>query len=162
MARSKAALKAVESEPIDYTMELERLFADAKDEKDFSILIRQRLPKLTREQYAIIDTLAVSFYRNGRGRAPVLEKTVLKPKQNAIEKLQAKMARDARALAALAEAKVEVERRFLMTIPHDMTMHELWVQGGSARKLGRNGDQTLVSDNYTKGQLAKADICFLE
>jgi hypothetical protein len=145
-----------------YTMELDRLLSDAKyDEKDFAILISQKLPKLSLEQSLILRALAVSFCRHGAGKAPKPE-PVVKSKSNAAEKIQARMARDARALAALAEAKEEVKSRFLMTITPDMTMDQLWTICGKGQKLGKKGDKSLVVDNYTKGQLAKAGLGLIE
>jgi hypothetical protein len=157
MARSSTAFKVIKNEePIDYTAELERLFSDAEDESDFAILVVKRFPKLSFAQLSTLRTLAVAFYRNGRGVAPKLPKTG-KRKDPVTEQGRAAAAveRATQRLLRLQEQVALIEKRTMVKIAAEFTFHQLWKLGND---LGKKGDHRRVSEHTTKAELAKAGV----
>ena len=63
-----------------------------------------------------------------------------------------------RRLKREAEAVAYVEKRLVLRITEDCTMHELWKMGSAARKLGKRGDKRLVTKVLSEAQLEKAGI----
>jgi hypothetical protein len=157
MARSNPNFKVIENEkPIDYTAELERLFSDAEDEADFAIIVAKRFSKLTFAQSSTLRTLAVAFYRNGRGAAPKSPKPVKDNSPITEQERAAKaMERAAERLRRSQEVVSLIEKRAMVKIAAEFTFHQLWKLGND---LGRKGDHRPVSEHTTKAQLTKAGV----